>query len=70
VERLAGWRTVELLNRPNLDDAMAVQRVEASYLGVDDDFTHGGAVPPPSAGLQCIYGNNSSPIAVDERKSP
>ena len=31
---------VDKLNRPNLDDAMAVERVKAGCLGVDDDFTH------------------------------
>jgi hypothetical protein len=32
-------RTIDLFNRPNLDDAVAVQRVEPDCLGVDDDFT-------------------------------
>jgi hypothetical protein len=41
VKRLASWGTVDQLNRPNLDHAMPVQRLEPGYLGIDDDFTHG-----------------------------
>jgi hypothetical protein len=29
------------LNRPNLDDAVSVQRVKPGRLGIDHDFTHG-----------------------------
>jgi len=43
VKRVAGWAMIEKLNRPNLEDAMAFQRVEPDCLGVDDYFTHGGA---------------------------
>jgi hypothetical protein len=31
---VASWATVDKLNRPNLDDTMAVQRVEPDCLGV------------------------------------
>jgi hypothetical protein len=40
VERVASWATVDQLNRPNLDDAMTVRRVEASGLGIGDDLAH------------------------------
>ena len=39
VKRLAGRRAVDQLNRPNLDDAVAVQRIEPGCLGIDHDFT-------------------------------
>jgi hypothetical protein len=40
MKRLARWGAVDQLNRPNFDDAVAVQRVEPGCLGIDDDFTH------------------------------
>jgi hypothetical protein len=40
MKRLAGQRTVDHLNRPNLDYAMTFRRVKAGCLGIDDDLTH------------------------------
>jgi hypothetical protein len=40
MKHLAGWSAVDQLNRPYLDDAVAVQWVEPGCLGIDDDFTH------------------------------
>jgi hypothetical protein len=40
VERLAGWRTVNKLNRSNLDYAATFRVVKAGCLGIDDDLTH------------------------------
>jgi hypothetical protein len=48
---------------------MAIEGVKAGCLGINYNFMHGGAVPPPLAGPQCIYGNNSRPTAIDERTS-
>ena len=44
---LAGYGTVNELNRSNLDDVVAVQRVEPSCLGLEDGITHRKTVPPP-----------------------
>jgi len=41
VKRVAGYGAVNKLNRTNLDDTMAVERVKAGCLGVDDNLTHG-----------------------------
>jgi hypothetical protein len=41
VKPLTGRRAVDQLNRSNLDDAVAVQRVEPGCLGIDHDFTRG-----------------------------
>jgi hypothetical protein len=35
--RRTSLTTVDQLNRPNLDDAMAVKWVKAGHLGIDDD---------------------------------
>ena len=48
MKRAAGRRMVYQLNRPNLDDAMAVQRVKAGCLGVEDNLTRAKSVPPPA----------------------
>jgi len=36
VKRQAGWRAVDKLNCPNLDDAMAAQSIKAGRLGIND----------------------------------
>ena len=36
VKRQAGWRAVDKLNRPDLDDAMAAQNIKAGRLGIND----------------------------------
>jgi hypothetical protein len=41
MERAAGQRVVDQLDGPNLDDAMAAQRIKAGRLGINDDLTHG-----------------------------
>jgi hypothetical protein len=46
VKRVAGYGAVNKLNRPNLDDTMAVERVKAGRLGVDDNLTHGATGSP------------------------
>ena len=46
VKRVAGYGAVNKLNRTNLDDTMAVERVKAGYLGVDDNLTHGATGSP------------------------
>jgi hypothetical protein len=46
VKRVAGYGAVNKLNRTNLDDTMAVERVKAGCLGVDDNLTHGATGSP------------------------
>jgi hypothetical protein len=40
VKRVAGWTTVDKLNRSNLNDTMAFRRVKAGCLGIDNNLTH------------------------------
>jgi hypothetical protein len=42
--KATGWRMVDQLDGADLGHAIADQRIKASCLGIDDDFTHGGAV--------------------------
>jgi hypothetical protein len=43
VKRAAGRRAVDQFDGANLDDAVAVQRIKAGGLGVDNNLTHGAA---------------------------
>src|SRR5262249_15537558 len=45
VELLAGREVVHQLDATDLDHAVAVPRVEASGLGIEDDFAHGADSP-------------------------
>jgi hypothetical protein len=66
VERVASWATVDTLNRPNLDDAVAVQRVQAGSLGIDDDFTHGALL---LAEYLCIVGAGARGFQLTDARS-
>jgi hypothetical protein len=52
MEHLAGQGMVNQLNRPNLDDAVTVQRVKAGRLGIDDDFSIGYPSDPSRTCIQ------------------
>jgi hypothetical protein len=42
MERPSCWHVIEQLYRANLDDAVTLDRLEASGFGVQNNFTHGG----------------------------
>jgi len=47
MKRLASWAAVDEFNRPNLDYAVAVRRVESYCFGIDDDLTHQDGLHEP-----------------------
>ena len=51
--KATGWRMVDQLDGADLDHAMAAQRIKASCLGIDDDFSHKKSPVCPTSQNDC-----------------